>query len=62
MEIGGDQEGGLDLWKGGRPFVVAHVMQDVSVIVENTSTRPVRFRGVLRVDVLREPLAPGAPL
>jgi len=62
MEIGGEQEGGLDLWKDGRPFTVAQIMQDVTVMVQNTSDRPVLFRGVLRVDVPREPEAPPAPL
>lgn len=55
MEIGGDQEGGLDLWKDGRPFTVAQIMQDVTVMVQNTSTRPALFRGVLRVEVPLEP-------
>ena len=62
MEIGGEQEGGLDLWKDGRSFSVVQIMQDVTVMVHNTSTRPALFRGVLRVDVLREPPDPGGPL
>ena len=56
-EIGGEQEGGLDLWKDSRAYAAVQVMQDVSVLVLNTGDAPALFRGVLRVDVLCEPAA-----
>lgn len=52
-ELGGREEAGRDLWDAA----VVRQCEQLTLVLRNTSSRAVRFRGVMRVEVLqlREP-------